>query len=267
MDFYIWGTVCVTIEQSHDGFNIKTRIVICCKNFHLTDKILYISLDNATTNTKAMDFLKGDPSINLMLDGSLLHVRCCAHILDFFDQEGVAELQQLLEPIRSVIKWIRVPRTTIRAFKAKFEENGLRKKLLYHVITCRDVLTDLYNESRMDPNSLINNGNWSLAIAIHDILQSFDSATNIFFYVYELNIHMLILECIKIIYYISKATEGTQYVEVDDRLYEHYGAVIQPEFIRSSSNGKSRFGSVIGSILNKQRSYSSSSSSSSSRCR
>ncbi|KAL2921892.1 putative AC transposase [Bienertia sinuspersici] len=182
-------------EESHNCFNIKTRIVSCCKNFHLIDKIFSLSLDNVTANTKAMEFLKKDPSIILMLGGYLRHIRCHVHILHLCVQEGLVELQPLVEPIRSVIKWIRVARTAKRAFKAK---------LLHIAITYCDVLHDLYNESRTGSNLLINNEDWSLDI--HGFFQSFDSATNISFYVYEPNIHMVILECIRIIYSINQTT-------------------------------------------------------------
>ncbi|KAL2923420.1 putative AC transposase [Bienertia sinuspersici] len=73
--------ICIeAMKEAHNGFNIKTRIVSCCINFHLVDKLFSISLDNATANTRAMEFLKEDPSIKLLLNGSLMHVRCCARI-------------------------------------------------------------------------------------------------------------------------------------------------------------------------------------------
>ncbi|KAL2929630.1 Zinc finger BED domain-containing protein RICESLEEPER 1 [Bienertia sinuspersici] len=56
------------MEEAHNGFNIKSRLVSCCKNFHLVDKLFSISLDNATANTSAMQFLKEDPSIKLVLE-------------------------------------------------------------------------------------------------------------------------------------------------------------------------------------------------------
>ncbi|KAL2893416.1 putative AC9 transposase [Bienertia sinuspersici] len=160
------------MKESHNGFNIKTRIMNYCKNFRLIDKIFSISLDNEMANTKAMDFLKEDPSISLLLSGPLSHVRCCTHILNLCIQEGITQLQPLLELVRSVIIWIRVMRTAKRSFKAKCDEYGLRKnvinldtparwsstyKLLHDANRYREVLTDLYNESWSGPYSLSNN--------------------------------------------------------------------------------------------------------------
>ncbi|KAL2936605.1 putative AC transposase [Bienertia sinuspersici] len=118
------------MEEAHNGFNIKTRIVSCCKIFHMVDKIFSIFLDNAMANTKAMDFLKEATSIKLLLGGYLMHFRCCAYILNLCYQDGLCELRPLLEPIRGVIRWIRATRSAKRIFKLKCEKYGLRKKLI-----------------------------------------------------------------------------------------------------------------------------------------
>ncbi|KAL2931799.1 putative AC transposase [Bienertia sinuspersici] len=151
------------MEESHNGFNIKTRIVSCCKNFHLVDKIFSIFLDNATDNTKAMEFLKEDPLIQMLLGGSLMNIRCCAHILNLCVQDGLNELRPLLKPIRGVIRWIRAARSAKITFKRKCEEYGLRKKtialdtptrwnftykLLHDAIAYRDVICTM-NPGRM----------------------------------------------------------------------------------------------------------------------
>ncbi|KAL2894581.1 putative AC transposase, partial [Bienertia sinuspersici] len=285
------------MEEAHNGFNIKSRLV-SCKNFHLVDKLFSISLDNATANTNAMQFLKEDPSIKLVLDASLMHVRCCTHILYLCVQDGSDELRTLLEPIRNVIRRIRAARSAKRIFKQKCEEYGLRKKvialdtptqwnptykLLHDVIAYRDVLTDMYNESRATDGQFITNDHWSLAKIVHDVLETFDNATHIFSYVYEPNIHTVILECIKIICTIkqtSLANPGaavkrlldnmkvkwcayfTEFppiyaiaaildpgVKLEERLCEDYGAVIQPQSV-GSSMGASRFG-ILGPVLKK----------------
>ena len=64
------------MEENHTGFNIKTRIVSCLKNFHLVDKIFSISFDNASSNTRAIDFLSKTPTYlyYLILSFSILDV-------------------------------------------------------------------------------------------------------------------------------------------------------------------------------------------------
>ncbi|KAL2897425.1 putative AC transposase, partial [Bienertia sinuspersici] len=251
-----------------------------------------------------MEFLKEDPSIKLLLNGSLMHVRCCAHILNLCVQDGLDELTTLLEPIRNVIRWIRAARSAKRIFKHKCDEYGLRKKVialdtptrwnstykLHDSIAYRDVLTDMYNESRASDGQFITNDHWSLAKIVHDVLETFDNATHIFSYVYEPNIHMVILECIKIICTIKQTSlpnpdpsvkrlldnmkVSNSKLDVNfnvpcyvnnckrilERLCEDYGAVIQPQHV-GSSIGASRFG-ILGPVLKKSRPDGSGSSSS-----
>ncbi|KAL2902939.1 putative AC transposase, partial [Bienertia sinuspersici] len=79
-------------------------------------------------------------------------------------------------------------------------------KLLHDAIAYRDVLTDMYNESRATDGQFITNDHWSLAKIVHDVLETFDNATHFFSYVYEPNIHMVILECTKIICIIKQTS-------------------------------------------------------------
>ncbi|KAL2928699.1 putative AC transposase [Bienertia sinuspersici] len=135
------------MEEAHNDFNIKTRIVSCCKNFHLVDKLF---------------------SILLIMP----------------------------RPLQG--PWIIVLDTPTQ-WNSTY-------KLLHDAIAYRDVLTDMYYESRATDGQFITNDHWSLAKIIHDVLETFDNATHIFSYVYEPNIHTVILECIKIICTIKQTS-------------------------------------------------------------
>ncbi|KAL2934524.1 putative AC9 transposase [Bienertia sinuspersici] len=128
------------IEESHNGYNIKNLTINWCKNFHFLDNIFSLSLDNATAKTKVIVLLEEDPTLSLLLNGLLFHIRCCAHILNLSVQK------------------------------------------------------ELYNESYWDTNSLINNKRWVFAMVTRDVLTIFDNAINIFSFVYEPNIHQVILD-------------------------------------------------------------------------
>ncbi|KAL2901508.1 putative AC transposase, partial [Bienertia sinuspersici] len=236
-----------TMEEAHNGFNIKTRIVSCCKNFHLVDKLFSISLDNAMANKSAMKFLKEDPSIKLVLNGSLMHV------------------------LRLSLFGI---------FKHKCDEYGLRNKVIA-----------LDTPTRWNSTYKLLHDAIAYPKIVHDVLETFDNATHIFSYVYEPNIHMVILECIKIIFTIkqtSLANPGpsikrlldnvkvkwcayfAEYppiyvivaildpsVKLEESLCEDYGAVIQLQPVRSSMDGlasssPSSLNIVIGEYLTYQ---------------
>ncbi|KAL2906079.1 Inter-alpha-trypsin inhibitor heavy chain H4, partial [Bienertia sinuspersici] len=80
------------------------------------------------------------------------------------------------------------------------------RRLLHNDIAYHDVLIDMYNRSQATDGQLITNDHWSLAKIIHDVLENFDNTTHIFSYVYEPNIHMVIIECIKIICTIKQTS-------------------------------------------------------------
>ncbi|KAL2905535.1 putative AC transposase, partial [Bienertia sinuspersici] len=179
----------------------------------------------------------------------------------------------------------KVPRNTLK------RQYGLRKKvialdtptrwnstykLLHDAIAYRDVLTDMYNESRATDGQFITNDHWSLAKIVHDVLETFDNATHIFSYVYEPNIHTVkwcayftefppiyaiaaILDPgVKLEGLTNLLTFYYQQLDVQfdvpyyvnnckrilERLCEDYGAVIQPQPV-GSSMGASRFG-ILG---------------------
>ncbi|KAL2943403.1 putative AC transposase [Bienertia sinuspersici] len=109
----------------------------------------------------------------------------------------------------------RVLRNTLKRHTQQCEEYEIKKKvislntptrwnstykLLHDAITYRDVLSDMYNESRSD-GRFITNDHWSLAKIVHDP-----------------NIHILISECIKIICTIKQTSMANPDPSVKDLL-------------------------------------------------
>ncbi|KAL2938767.1 Zinc finger BED domain-containing protein RICESLEEPER 2 [Bienertia sinuspersici] len=102
------------------------------------------------------------------------------------------------------------------ALQPQYRRNSTYK-LLHGAIAYRDILTNMYNESKTD-GWFITNDHWSLAKIIHDVLKIFDNATHIFSYIYEPNIHMVILERIKIICTIKQTSQANPGPSVKDLL-------------------------------------------------
>ena len=80
--------------------------------YHLEKKISTITLDNLTTNDKEVeDLLDKLDSSSLMLGGKLLHMRCCAHILNLIVKDGLDVLGDGIERVRdSVGFWSATPK-------------------------------------------------------------------------------------------------------------------------------------------------------------
>jgi hypothetical protein len=84
----------------------------CLVEWHLERKISTITLDNCTSNDKAMDILpdKLDTS-SLMMNGQLMHMRCAAHILNLIVKDGMSVLEHGIERVRdSVAFWSATPK-------------------------------------------------------------------------------------------------------------------------------------------------------------
>ena len=80
--------------------------------WYLEDKVSTLTVDNATTNDACIPILENliGPS-KLMLGGKLLHMRCCAHILNLIVKDGLDVLEESIEKIRdSVAFWTSTPK-------------------------------------------------------------------------------------------------------------------------------------------------------------
>ena len=121
------------MEERHTDFNIKTRIVNTCREFNLDDKVLSVSFDNASADTQAIRGIKNN--LSLVLDRVFVHVRCCAHILNLCVQSGLTCLNSLIEPIKKVIRWIRVQKSVRAEFKRLCEHHGLNPNKRFAIDT------------------------------------------------------------------------------------------------------------------------------------
>lgn len=100
--------------------------------WNLDEKVSTLTVDNCSTNDKVIDLLvrkigKG----KLMLQGSTLHMRCCAHILNLIVKDGLDIIQKAIERIRdSVAFWTATPKR-VEKFEeiAKFMKVTITKKL------------------------------------------------------------------------------------------------------------------------------------------
>ncbi|KAH9602638.1 hypothetical protein KSS87_005123, partial [Heliosperma pusillum] len=156
------------IDESLTGHNICSQICQTLDEFNLRDKVFSISFDNATANTDCIDHIKNN--VSLLLDGVLLHVRCCAHVINFSAQDGIIFIAPLVTPIRHVIKWLRITSSIKRKYKTLCKEKGLTPKhffidiptmwnetykMLDQAITYKDIINDLYNDFHVNSEAFI----------------------------------------------------------------------------------------------------------------
>ena len=69
--------------------------------------------------------LKRDYDSNLVLDGKLFHVSCCAHIINLLVKDGLKEIEHIVENVRDGIKYLFDSETRL----ISFNEHRLNLKL------------------------------------------------------------------------------------------------------------------------------------------
>ena len=75
-------------------------------DWNIDTKLSTITLDNCSTNDVAMDKIKEKLHLSTLLrDGSLLHMRCCAHILNLIVKDGLEVVKDGIEKIRDSVAY------------------------------------------------------------------------------------------------------------------------------------------------------------------
>jgi hypothetical protein len=101
-------------------------------DWNLDEKIYTVTLDNCTTNDAVIPSLvRKIGKSKLMNGGKLLHMRCCAHILNLIVKDGLEPLKNTIKNIReSVAYWTATPKR-IEKFEeiAKFVKVHIKTKI------------------------------------------------------------------------------------------------------------------------------------------
>ncbi|KAM6578227.1 hypothetical protein CsatB_030064 [Cannabis sativa] len=105
----------------HDAPALTEAVSSSMSEWIIEDKVSTVTLDNASTNDAMIPLLKQkfDPSC-FILNGELLHMRCCAHILNLIIRDGLSVIGDSIDKIRdSIAYWSGTPK-----WYEKFEENA-----------------------------------------------------------------------------------------------------------------------------------------------
>jgi len=198
----------------HTGQNICALLKETMEEYKIDNKKNSISFDKATANAKAIEFAIADWP-HLLLNGRLLHVRCCAHIINLSAQDGLEYLNPILVPIKSCIDWIRHHGAGKRMYKRLCQENNFpyvdwsgdtptrwdsTYYMLKKAIRYKRVIVALYSsrDSNVPLDNQFNEWMWTVAGHCCNLLKSYKDATKVFSYVYDPNVHFVIMKCVQI---------------------------------------------------------------------
>lgn len=87
----------------------------------MTDRIISVTLDNATSNNAMIRELKE----KLNADDTILHQRCATHIINLIVQAGAASYDHSINKIRNYISWINSSTYRVDELKRRLRVNGL----------------------------------------------------------------------------------------------------------------------------------------------
>ncbi|KAM5546469.1 zinc finger BED domain-containing protein RICESLEEPER 2-like [Rosa sericea] len=107
------------VISNHQGTTIGKMLETCLVQWKI-DKVLTVSVDNASANKVAIDYLRrkmANWAVPPVLGGKHLHVRCLAHILNLIVKSGLAILDRAIASIRNAVKYVRSSSSRLDVFK------------------------------------------------------------------------------------------------------------------------------------------------------
>jgi len=107
------------VPAPHTHYVIGDELYESLVNWNLDEKVSTITLNNCSTNDTAVPYLvRKIGKSKLLGEGKLLHMRCCAHILNLIVKDVLEMLKDAIENFRdSVACWTATPKRV-----EKFEE-------------------------------------------------------------------------------------------------------------------------------------------------
>ncbi|KAL4013587.1 hypothetical protein IC575_025759 [Cucumis melo] len=103
------------------------------------DKVFSITVDNASSNDGAISYIMKRLRSwkTLILEGELLHMRCCAHVINLIVNEGLKEMHDSIACVRNAVRYVRSSPKRLIKFKTCVEQEKIDCKAL----VCLDVPT------------------------------------------------------------------------------------------------------------------------------
>ncbi|KAK3221983.1 hypothetical protein Dsin_009008 [Dipteronia sinensis] len=114
------------MDFAHTADNIFAVILSVLETYDITHRILSITLDNASANTKSIALFteRNIPQAG----GYFFHQRCACHIINLVVQSGLKKVSNHIERIKDAISWIGSSNPRFQEFGRHCTLNGLRPR-------------------------------------------------------------------------------------------------------------------------------------------
>lgn len=217
------------IDESHSGENIAERVSAVLDEYGLMAKVFSVTLDNASSNNKAIRTLAPElcsyvgaieslaPKLSGYVGTLFLHQRCACHIINLMVKSGLDLIKHYLEDIRSAVYFLNSSNQPIANFKRfciavddRPRKFGLDMDvrwnstflMLKHLIPYKHNFTVFVNSNYPrgeDEARLLTDEHWFVAEKMFEFLELFYDATvalsGVYYPTSPLMLHHMILIC------------------------------------------------------------------------
>lgn len=227
------------IEVKHSGENIAERIGNVVEEFGLTDKIFAVSLDNASSNSKAYESLAPlfsgylgyypapTPSDPHKVKYLLVHQRCACHIINLIVKSGMKRMKPWIDDFRTAINFLNSSNQRIALFKDYCNAKGFKPRkfgldmevrwnatylMLKHLIPYKDVFSVFINSHY--GSELLGRIHWHVADQIMIFLELFYDSTVVLSGVYYPTSPLVLHHILEIATHLSAAERDHNFREI-----------------------------------------------------
>ncbi|GJX63202.1 zinc finger BED domain-containing protein RICESLEEPER 2-like protein [Tanacetum coccineum] len=185
----------VEIPPLRRGIDIADTLLMCLKEWEIEEKIMTISVDNASANDAAMRILTAHFKRlgTLFCDGIFFHVRCCEHILNLMVQDGLEVIKDIVQKVHASVSYINVSDSRLKVFSQVAQQlHSPERKLIldcktrwnstYKMLSTAILFKEAFSMYEVrDPlyKHCPSDDDWEKIESICETLQAFDSCTNI----------------------------------------------------------------------------------------
>ena len=98
----------IYLPPLYGGIEIIDSFYKCLNDWRIENKVFMISVDNASSNDKAIRTLREGFKVKkkLFFEGRLFHIHCCAHILNLMMKDGLKEIELIIHDIWEIVNFL-----------------------------------------------------------------------------------------------------------------------------------------------------------------
>jgi hypothetical protein len=175
------------------SLNIAERVMTVLEDYGVVNKVFSITLDNASSNSKAMEKLS--PLLSGYVGTSFLHQRCACHIINLIVKCGLKRPNPYLDSFRTAIVFLNASNQCIAAFKGYCVAMNVRPRkfgidmavrwnstylMLKHLVPYKKtfgVFMDTSYPRKLGEHNQLTNSHWYVAEKLLEFLELFYDAT------------------------------------------------------------------------------------------